>query len=84
MSVTGKGARGRYLGDDAREVIAYDRETTKSFFDNALEIFHFFGLAEGDRGSLRYRINFLLKFVVCSVILGEIERQHRHSGGRGI
>jgi len=48
------------LGDDAGEMVAYDGEATEGFFDDALEIFHLFGLVESDWLSLRYLIDFVL------------------------
>jgi hypothetical protein len=72
------------LGDDTGEVVAYDGETPEGFFDYTLEVFHVFGLVESDWLSLRYFIDFLLKFTVCSEILGEIIRQHRHGRRRRI
>ena len=83
LEVGGGGGRGN-LGDDTGEVVAYDGETPEGFFDDALEVFHVFGLVESDWLSLRYFIDFFLKFAVCSEILGEIIRQHRHGRRRRI
>jgi hypothetical protein len=78
------GERRGDLGDDAGQMVAYDGKTTEGFFDDALEVFHFFGLVESDWVSLRYFIDFFLEFSVGSESFGEIIRQHRHGRGRCI